>query len=142
LVAIQITGENPMVAFFLTPPGLYYLIGFIIFLSLLVYWQREAIKRELRRWRGKEISIGPLKLERQRKEKQSSRSKPAAGVHFGEGSDFTGAKIKRVAGRDIRQGAPQSASGGVIPGVDFGKKGKFANTEIEDIAGRDLEPEE
>ena len=128
-----------MITYFLTPPGLYYLIGFIIILSLLVYWQRGPIKRELRRWHGKEISVGPFKLERQAEQGEADKSKPSAGVHFGEGADFTGAKIKRIAGRDIRTDESTPSRGGATPGVDFGKKGKFKQAEIEDIAGRDLE---
>jgi hypothetical protein len=60
------------------------------------------------------------------------------GVYFGEGNDFTGAKISRVAGRDIVKGEARPGKGGSTPGVDFGKKGKFNRAEIEDIAGRDF----
>lgn len=127
-----------MVNYFLTIPGLYYLIGFIIVLSLVVYWQRKPIKRELRRWRGKEMSVGPVKFERQSDDEEQVEKN--AGVNFGEGSDFTGAKIKRVAGRDILEsGSHRKTQDEATPGVDFGKKGNFNKAEIEDIAGRDLE---
>lgn len=125
-----------MIVYLFTPPGLYYLIGFIIVLSVIAYWKREPIKKELRRWRGKEISVGPLKLERKEKE---GKPEAKAGINFGTGNDFTGAKIKRVAGRDIRPDGTAPAPGGATPGVDFGEKGKFRQSEIEDIAGRDLE---
>jgi hypothetical protein len=61
-------------------------------------------------------------------------------VHFGEGSDFRGATVKEVAGRDIRKGgaAAVKPGGGKTPGVDFGEKGKFGEAEIGEIAGRDI----
>ena len=62
-----------------------------------------------------------------------------AGVSFGEGSDFSGAKIRGVAGRDLRRGAGAAqAPDGEAPVVDFGKKGKFAQAEVEEVAGRDV----
>jgi hypothetical protein len=70
-----------MVYFLLTPPGLYYLIGLIVILSLIVYWKRKPIWRELRRWRAIEFSIGPLTLGREPKKER--KAKPAAGVSFG-----------------------------------------------------------
>lgn len=131
-----------MVAYFLTPPGLYILIAFIIIISVIVYWKREPIKRELRRWRGKEVTVGPVKFERQNQENQVDSNTPKTGVDFGQENDFSGAKIKNVAGRDIRTGESKSSRTGATPGVDFGEKSKFKNTEIEDIAGRDLENKE
>jgi hypothetical protein len=88
-----------------------------------------------------ELGAGPLKVKLT--EKNGEADAPSnAGVDFGEGGDFTGAKIKDVAGRDIRRGAASAASGeGDAPGVSFGKEGKFCNAEIEDVAGRDLEKE-
>jgi hypothetical protein len=130
-----------MIAYLLTSPGLYFLVGFIVILSLIVYWKREPIRRELHRWHSKEISIGPLKLERTEK-KRVDRAESVAGVNFGKGSDFRGAKIRRDAGRDIHSGSASSHEGatpeGATPGVDFGEKGKFGEAEIENIAGRDL----
>ena len=65
--------------------------------------------------------------------------KRQGGVDFGEGGDFTGAKISGVAGRDIRRGsAAAKPPGGKAPGVGFGKKAKFRDAEITDVAGRDI----
>lgn len=122
-----------MTTYLLSPPGLYYLIIFIFALSLLVYWKRKSLKRELRRWKAKEINAGPLKLERQEKEGAAKSS----GVRFGEKSDFSGAKIKGVAGRDIIRGEGSSTKQGNGGGVEF-SGGNFKNANIEDIAGRDL----
>lgn len=124
--------------YFLTPPWLYYLIGLVVVVSLLVYWKREAIKQELRRWRAKEMSIGPAKFERQNKppKRKSTTSKP--GVRFGRKGDFSGARINGVAGRDIiRGGSPASGGRQTTPGVDFGGA-SFKEAEIKNIAGRDI----
>jgi hypothetical protein len=129
-----------MVTFLLTPPGLYYLIGFIVILSLLVYWKREPIKGWLRRQEVSEIELGtgPVKVKLRGKQEPGSASS-SAGVNFGEDNDFSGANIRDVAGRDIRRGtAAPAASEGQTPGVDFGKRGKFRDAEIEDIAGHDI----
>lgn len=131
-----------MLAYFLTPPGLYYLIGTTVIFSLIIYWQRKPIMRELRRWRGKELVVGPLTLERKEHTRETKQSGSATGVDFGQGSDFTRAKIKNVAGRDIKSSDSKSSRGGAIPGVNFGKNSKFIDSEIEDIAGRDLSNKE
>lgn len=122
-----------MISYFLSPPGLYYLIIFVFALSLLVYWKRKPIKRELRRWKAKEINAGPLKFERQEKKD----TKQSSGVQFGEKSDFSGAKIKGVAGRDIIRGEGSSAKQGNGGCIEFSGS-NFKNANIEDIAGRDL----
>jgi hypothetical protein len=49
-----------------------------------------------------------------------------------------GAKVKGVAGRDIRRGTAGKTKGGKTPGVDFGEDGNFTEAEVEDIAGRDI----
>lgn len=103
---------------------------------MLAYRKREIIKKELRRWTAKEMSAGPLKFERD-KEKVSSRVK--RGVQIGSKGDFSGAKIKNVAGRDIVQGEELiSTNAGAVPGVDIGE-GKYKDAEIENIAGRDIQ---
>lgn len=122
-----------MISYFLSPPSLYYLIIFIFALSLFVYWKRKPIKRELRRWRAKEINAGPLKFDRREKED----TKQSSGVRFGEKSDFSGARIKGVAGRDIIRGEGSSTKQGNGGGVEFSAS-NFKNANIEDIAGRDL----
>ena len=53
-----------MTGLIFTPPYIYYLIGFIITASVIVYWNRKLIRRELRRWRLKELNTGVFKLER------------------------------------------------------------------------------
>ncbi|MDY7042282.1 MAG: hypothetical protein SVX38_15615, partial [Chloroflexota bacterium] len=112
----------------------------IVVITSLIYWKREPIKKWLRGQKVDEVelSAGPLKVKLTGKEK-SKIPAPTAGVSFGEGSDFSGATIRDVAGRDIRRGsAAAESSGGKTPGVDFGKKGKFGDAEIEDVAGRDI----
>lgn len=130
-----------MLAYFLNAPSIYYLTGFIILVSLIVYWKRGPIKNELRRWRAKEAKAGPVTFERKGDKLQEKTSTPTAGVHFGKGSDFAGAKVKSIAGRDIRNQSEKTpkTDGEPTSGVDFGEEGKFKNAEIEDIAGRDLE---
>lgn len=125
----------------LSPWGLGIVVVFIFALTTLVYWKREPIKNWLKRKELSEIelSAGPVKAKfTDKKKKTGSESSPQAGVSFGEGNDFSGAKINKVAGRDNIQGAATTgAPGGKTPGVDFGKKGTFIDAEIEDIAGRD-----
>jgi len=123
---------------FLTPPHLYYLIGLVVVVSLLLYWKREDVKQELRRWRAKKMSVGPITFERQNKppKKKSTTSKP--GVRFGGKGNFSGAKINGVAGRDIVRGGSSALGGGqTTPGVDFGDA-IFKEAEIKNVAGRDV----
>jgi hypothetical protein len=125
----------------LSPWGIGIVSVVILVLTTLVYRKREPIKKWFKRKEVSEleIGVGPIKAKlTDKKKKPESEDSPRAGVSFGEGNDFTGAKIKDVAGRDNLQGTTaKSTTGGATPGVDFGKKGKFINAEIEDIAGRD-----
>ncbi|MGC9397471.1 MAG: hypothetical protein ACP5J4_21710 [Anaerolineae bacterium] len=124
----------------LSPWGLVIVIVVIFGLATLVYWKREPIKKWFKRKELSEIEIGagPVKAKLTNKKKAEPEDSSRAGVSFGEGNDFTGAKIKDVTGRDKLQGvAAKSRTGGKTPGVDFGKKGKFINAEVEDITGRD-----
>jgi hypothetical protein len=125
----------------LSPLGISIIAAVIVAISSLIYWKRKSIKKWLA---GKKIGvtfktpIADVSIEDKEKPKQQT-TRASAGVSFGEGNDFTGAKISGVAGRDIRRGAAAAeTSGGKTPGVDFGKKGKFRNAEIEDVAGRDI----
>jgi hypothetical protein len=125
---------------FLSPTGIAVLAIIIVALTTLIYWKRAAIKK----WfSGKKVvptlNVGPVELSLEDKDKDKKATAPRAGVSFGEGNDFSGAKIRGVAGRDIRRGAGAAqASDGDAPGVDLGKEGKFAEAEIEDVAGRDV----
>jgi len=125
----------------LSPWGLIIVIVVIFALATLVYWKLEPIKKWLKRKEVSEIEIGvgPVKAKvKDKPEKPEQKSPSRPGVSFGEGSDFSGAKVKNVAGRDLLQGgASPSAPDGETPSVDFGKKGKFTDAEIENIAGRD-----
>jgi hypothetical protein len=124
----------------LSPVGMIAILVLIVLIASLVYWKREPLKRWLRRQEisGVEVSAGPVKVTLKGKEEPKAAPKQA-GVSFGEGNDFTGARISGVAGRDIRRGAASAKSpGGEVPGVDFGKKGKFGDVDIEDVAGRDV----
>ena len=122
-----------MINYFLTPPIIYYLILFIIILSILVYWKRKWLKKELHRWHLKEIGVGAVKFGIEKDNKVSKKT----GVYFGKESNFSKAKIKGVAGRDIVRGQNSPASKGDSPGVTF-EKGDYQDTEFEDIAGRDI----
>jgi hypothetical protein len=129
----------------LSPIGIAVIAIVIVAITSLIYWKRKPIKKWLRGWKVDEVEIGggPAKAKLKRKEDKKQQSRPSAGVSFGEGNDFTGAKISGVAGRDIWRGeAAVEAPGGKTPGVDFGKKGKFTEAEIEDVAGRDIVEEE
>ena len=121
-----------------SPLGIGVIAVLIVVIASLIYWKRKPIKRWLRRQEVDtvELGAGPVKVTLKGKKKPEPSS--SAGVDFGEGGDFTGARIRGVAGRDIRRGSAAAESpGGKVPGVDFGKKGKFVDAEIEDIAGRD-----
>lgn len=52
----------------LTPPILYLFIAFIVILGLLIWKKRDTLKKEMKRWRFKELNLGPLKLERDESE--------------------------------------------------------------------------
>jgi hypothetical protein len=122
-----------------SPSGIAIIVVVIVVIASLIYWKREPIKKWLRSWRMDEVELdaGRAKAKWKRKEETKDAS-PSAGVDFGEGGDFSGAKIS-AAGRDIRRGTAAAAesSGGKTPGVDFGKEGKFRDAEIE-AAGRDI----
>jgi hypothetical protein len=121
----------------LSPIGIAAIVILIAVVAALIYWKRGPIKRWLRRQEVDEVELGagPVKVKLKRKKEAKSTS-PPAGVSFGEGGDFSGAKI-RSAGRDIRRGSTAESSGSKTPGVDFGKEGKFRDAEIE-AAGRDI----
>lgn len=126
-------------AWMLSPIGVGVVAVLVVAIASLIYRKRKPIKRWLRRQEvdAVELGAGPVKVTLKGKKKPEPST--AAGVHFGEGNDFTGATIRGVAGRDIRRGSAAGESpGGKISGVDFGKKGKFSDAEIEDIAGRDV----
>jgi len=121
-----------------SPAGIAIIVAIVVIASL-IYWQRKPIKKWLSRQEVAEVELGagPFKVKLKSK-KEPEPSSASAGVDFGEGGDFSGAKIS-TAGRDIRRGSAAAAesSGGKTPGVDFGKEGKFRDAEIE-AAGRDI----
>lgn len=123
-----------------SPSGIAIIAVLIVVIASLIYWKREPIKK----WfAGRKVSLkikaGPVEVGIDEREKPKKTMGAPAGVDFGEGSDFTGATVRGVAGRDIRRGSAAAESpGGKAPGVDFGKKGKFGDAEIEDVAGRDI----
>ena len=119
-----------MVTIALTPPGLYITIAVIVVLTTLIWWQRRPIRRFLRSLRVTEIVLGPVKLG----QKEKAGEKPSQpGVHLK--GDFRGARVERVAGRDIVQGEAGPRPRGETPGVEL--EGKFGQAEVRDVAGRD-----
>ena len=128
-------------AWILPPSGIGIIAALIVVIASLIYWKRKSIKKWLAsRKVGVTIKAGPLEVRLYEQEPKPKKAVSApAGVDFGEGSDFSGATIRGVAGRDIRRGqAAAESPGGKAPGVDFGKKGQFGEAEIEDVAGRDI----
>jgi len=128
-------------AWMFSPTGIAVIAVVIVVIASLIYWKRKPIKKWLAsRKVGVTIKAGPVEVSLADKEKPEKAAGAPAGVDFGEGSDFSGATIRGVAGRDIRRGpaAAEESPGGQTPGVDFGKKGKFREAEIEDVAGRDI----
>lgn len=122
-----------------SPSGIAVISTLIIVIASLIYWKREPIKKWFAsRKVSLKIKAGPVEVSLDEKERPKKAMGAPAGVDFGEGGDFSGAKIS-TAGRDIRRGsaAPTESSGGKTPGVDFGKEGKFRDAEIE-AAGRDI----
>jgi hypothetical protein len=115
-------------AWMFSPTGIVIIAVLIVVIASLIYWKRNVT-----------IKAGPVEVSLADKEKPEKAADVPAGVDFGEGSDFSGATIRGVAGRDIRRGSAAAESpGGKTPGVDFGKKGRFGEAEIEDVAGRDI----
>ena len=128
-------------AWMFSPTGIAVIAVLIVVIASLIYWKRKPIKKWLAsRKGGVTIKAGPLEVSLAEPEPKPKKAADVpASVDFGEGSDFTGATIRGVAGRDIRRGSAAAESpGGKTPGVDFGKKGKFGEAEIEDVAGRDI----
>ena len=124
-----------------SPPGSYVVGAIIVILATAIFWKREPLKRWFRNKEVTkiELSAGPLKATLAEKSQAKPQENAPAGVSFGKDNDFGGAKIRDVAGRDIRRGAAASTTkGGRTPGVDFGEAGKFTGAEIEDVAGRDI----
>ena len=124
----------------LSPVGIAVIAVLIIAIASLIYWKRKPIQSWLSRQKVEEVEIGAGPVKVKLKDKGKAKSPPSsAGVSFGEGADLSGAKIRRMAGRDIRHGAGAVQSPeGQAPGVDFGKDAKLRNAEIEDVAGRDV----
>jgi len=128
-------------AWIFSPTGIGIIAVLIVVIASLIYWKRKPIKKWLAsRKVGVTIKAGPVEVSLAEPEPKPKKAADVpAGVDFGEGSDFSGATIRGVAGRDIRRGsAAVESPGGKAPGVDFGKKGKFGEAEIEDVAGRDI----
>ena len=127
-------------AWMLSPVGIGVIVVFIVLIASLIYWKRKPLKKWFAgRKVGVKIKAGPLEVSLDEKDKPKEAGRARAGVSFGTGNDFTGARIAGVAGRDIRRGSAAAESpGGQTPGVDFGEKGKFRDAQIEDIAGCDL----
>ena len=123
-----------------SPLGIVILVVLTIVVASLIYWKRKPIKKWFAgRKVGVKVKAGPLEVSLDEKDKPKKAAAAPAGVSFGEGGDFTGAKISGVAGRDIRRGsAAAKPPGGKAPGVGFGKKAKFRDAEITDVAGRDI----
>ncbi len=67
-------------AWILSPTGIGVIVGIIFTIASLIYWQREAIKKQLRRLRKNvseiEISIGPLKFKLGRPREAETRPIP------------------------------------------------------------------
>lgn len=125
----------------LSPTGIAIIAVLIVVIASLIYWKRKPIKKWLAsRKVSVTIKAGPVEVSLAEPEpKPKKAADTPAGVDFGEGSDFTGATIRGVAGRDIRRGSAAAESpGGQAPGVDFGKKGQFRDAQIEDVTGRDI----
>jgi len=128
-------------AWIFSPTGIVIIAVLIVVIASLIYWKRKPIKKWLAsRKVGVTIKAGPVEVSLADKEKPEKAAGAPAGVDFGQGSDFSGATIRGVAGRDIRRGsaAAEKSPGGKTPGVSFGKRGKFRDAEIEDIAGHDI----
>lgn len=126
-----------MLNYLLTPPGLYFLIVGIFVISLIVYWKRTAIKREVGRWRTKEVTAGPIKLERKTEPEAESVEKAphpqTSGVHLS--GDFTGSKVRKLTGGANVKGRSVTKARRSSPGVVI--EGKYRDTELEDIVGGD-----
>ena len=127
-------------AWMLSPVGIGVIVVFIVLIASLIYWKRKPLKKWFAgRKVGVKIKAGPVEVSLDEKDEPPAAAHARAGVSFGTGNDFTGARITGVAGRDIRRGSAAAESpGGQTPGVDFGEKGKFRDAQIEDIAGRDV----
>jgi len=127
-------------AWMLSPVGIGVIVVLIVLIASLIYWKRKPIKKWFAgRKVGVKIKAGPVEVSLDEKDKPKATGGARAGVSFGTGNDFTGARITGVAGRDIRRGSAAAGSpGGQTPGVDFGKKNEFRDAEVEDVAGRDV----
>jgi hypothetical protein len=127
-------------AWMLSPVGIGVVAALIVVIASLIYWKRKPLKKWFAgRKVGVKIKAGPVEVSLDEKDKPKEVGGARAGVTFGEGNDFTGARIAGVAGRDIRRGSAAAGSpGGRTPGVDFGEKNKFPGVQIEDVAGCDL----
>jgi hypothetical protein len=123
-----------------SPIGIAAIAVLVILLASVTYWKRRRVCGWLRRQKIHEVELGagPVKVKLREKDGEEQPS-ASAGVSFGKDNDFSGATIRRVAGRDIRSG-PTTADvpGGGGPGVDFGERGRFRDAQIEDVAGRDI----
>jgi len=120
--------------------GIGVIVVLIVLIASLIYWKLKPIKKWFAgRKVGLKLKAGPVEVSLDEKDKPKATGGVRAGVTFGKGNDFTGARITGVAGRNIRRGSAAAESpGGPTPGVDFGQKNKFPGVQIEDVAGCDL----
>ena len=115
-------------AWMFSPTGIVIIAALIVVIASLIYWKRKPIKKWFAKKQvGVTIKAGPVEVSLADKEKPKKAAGAPAGVDFGEGSDFSGAIIRGVAGRDIRRGSAAAESpGGKAPGTYFGKPGHSA----------------
>lgn len=119
-----------MLSYFLSAPGIYFLIGFIIIVSLGVYWKREWFKKELARWRLSEVNAGPAKFSR-----QDDINEGKIGVEISEGAELIDSTLEDVVGGDRIDGNLDNSIMNKTSGIRIGKKAKLKNTKMKKITG-------
>ena len=119
-----------MLSYFLSPPGIYFLISFIIMVSLAVYWKRKWFKKELARWRFSEVNAGPAKFSR-----QDDINEGKIGVEISEGAELIDSTFEDVVGGDRVDGNSDDSILNKKSGIRIGKNTKLKNTKMKKITG-------
>ena len=119
-----------MLSYLLSDPAIYFLVGFIIIASLVVYRKRNWFKKELVRWRLSEVNAGPAKFSRQ--EDVNDRK---IGIEIGDGAELIDTTLEDVVGGDRVESNTKTSDFNRTSGIKIGKKVKLKKTKMKKITG-------
>lgn len=120
-----------MLSYFLSAPGIYLLICFIIIAMFVVYRKRNWFKKEFARWRVTEVNVGPVKLSRQ----QDTEREEKIGIEIGKGVELTGTTFENVVGGNRIKSSQMPHISSKVGGIKIGNNVKIKKTKMKKLTG-------